>query len=201
MNYTQKRLIFPMNKCVKPSVIAIVRFSGGFTIGPRMQISRPSWTRSPSTRIWMPRRIRRARGTRRTRRSQSPTTRSWSRCSPGPSAAPPSRARACRSTTPSSASKPPCRTRSAASTPTSTRPPRTDSVSFDTQAAYYRRALELAYCQATVRGPVRLPHLRRAEPRRLAVWPLLRRPHAEAEPLPAFKRTVADLRSGLVRCR
>ena len=30
--------------------------------------------------------------------------------------------------------------------------------------------------------PVRLPHLRRAGPRRLAVGPLLRRPHAEAEP-------------------
>ena len=38
-----------------------------------------------------------------------------------PSAAPPSRARGCRSTTPSSASRPPCPPRSAASTPTSTR--------------------------------------------------------------------------------
>ena len=31
-------------------------------------------------------------------------------------------------------------------------PARTDSVSFPLQAAYYRRALELAYCQPTVRG-------------------------------------------------
>jgi hypothetical protein len=79
-------------------------------------------------------------------------------------------------------------------------PARTDSVSFDTQAAYYRRALELAYCQATVRG---LFVFHTFDEPNLGGWQsgLYFADRTPKPSLPAFKRTVADLRSGLVRCR
>ncbi len=79
-------------------------------------------------------------------------------------------------------------------------PARTDSVSFDTQAAYYRRALELAYCQPTVRG---LFVFHTFDEPNLGGWQsgLYFADRTPKPSLPAFKRTVADLRSGLVRCR
>jgi hypothetical protein len=79
-------------------------------------------------------------------------------------------------------------------------PARTDSVSFDTQAAYYRRALELAYCQPTVRG---LFVFHTFDEPGLGGWQsgLYFADRTPKPSLPAFKRTVADLRSGRVRCR
>jgi len=79
-------------------------------------------------------------------------------------------------------------------------PARTDSVSFDTQAAYYRRALELAYCQPTVRG---LFVFHTFDEPNLGGWQsgLYFADRTPKPSLPAFKRTVADLRGGLVRCR
>ena len=72
---------------------------------------------------------------------------------------------------------------------------RTDTVAFATQAAYYRRALELAYCQPTVRG--------------LFVFHTFDEPglngwqsglyFADGTPKPslrAFRRAVSDLRKG-----
>jgi hypothetical protein len=80
-------------------------------------------------------------------------------------------------------------------------PASTDAVPFDVQASYYRRALELAYCQPTVRG--------------LFVFHTFDEPglggwqsglyFADRTPKPsvrAFKRVVADLRNGrFPRCR
>jgi len=79
-------------------------------------------------------------------------------------------------------------------------PARTDSVSFDTQAAYYRRALELAYCQPTVRGLFVFHTFDEAD---LGGWQsgLYFADRTPKPSLPAFKRAVADLRSGRVRCR
>jgi hypothetical protein len=79
-------------------------------------------------------------------------------------------------------------------------PARTDSVSFDTQAAYYRRALELAYCQPTVRG---LFVFHTFDEPGLGGWQsgLYFADRTPKPSLPAFKHTVADLRSGRVGCR
>lgn len=79
-------------------------------------------------------------------------------------------------------------------------PARTDSVSFGTQAAYYRRALELAYCQPTVRGLFVFHTFDEAD---LGGWQsgLYFADRTPKPSLPAFKRSVADLRSGRVRCR
>ena len=72
---------------------------------------------------------------------------------------------ACRSSTTSSASS--RRSRAAkASLYTGTEPATTKPVDEATQAAYYREALALAFCQPKVDGVLRLPRRRRAEPRR-----------------------------------
>jgi hypothetical protein len=79
-------------------------------------------------------------------------------------------------------------------------PARTDSVSFDTQAAYYRRALELAYCQPTVRG---LFVFHTFDEPSLGGWQsgLYFADRTPKPSLPAFKRAVAGLRSGGMQCR
>ncbi|HSS80980.1 MAG TPA: hypothetical protein VLK24_07285 [Gaiellaceae bacterium] len=79
-------------------------------------------------------------------------------------------------------------------------PARTDSVSFDTQAAYYRRALELAYCQPTVRGLFVFHTFDEGD---LGGWQsgLYFADRTPKPSLPAFKRTVADLRNGRIHCR
>jgi hypothetical protein len=79
-------------------------------------------------------------------------------------------------------------------------PARTDSVSFDTQAAYYKRALQLAYCQPTVRGLFLFHTFDEPD---LGGWQsgLYFADRTPKPSLPAFKRAVADLRSGRVRCR
>jgi hypothetical protein len=79
-------------------------------------------------------------------------------------------------------------------------PARTDSVSFDTQAAYYRQALQLAYCQPTVRG---LFVFHTFDEPSLGGWQsgLYFADRTPKPSLPAFKRTVADLRNGRIRCR
>ncbi|MDX6490596.1 MAG: hypothetical protein QOD43_841 [Gaiellaceae bacterium] len=78
---------------------------------------------------------------------------------------------------------------------------RSDSVGFDLQAAYYRTALALAYCQPTVRGIFIFHTFDEAD---FAGWQSgLYFADATPKPsLPAFKRAVADLRSGkLTTCR
>jgi hypothetical protein len=74
-------------------------------------------------------------------------------------------------------------------------PARTDSVSFETQAAYYRRAFELAYCQPTVRG---LFVFHTFDEPSLGGWQsgLYFADRTPKPSLPAFRRAVADLRSG-----
>jgi hypothetical protein len=79
-------------------------------------------------------------------------------------------------------------------------PARTDSVSFGTQASYYRRALELAYCQPTVRG---LYVFHTFDEPGLGGWQsgLYFADRTPKPSLPAFKRAVADLRNGQLHCR
>jgi hypothetical protein len=74
-------------------------------------------------------------------------------------------------------------------------PTRSDSVSFATQAAYYRRALELAYCQPTVRGLFIFHTFDEAS---LYGWQsgLYFADRTPKPSLPAFKRAVSDLRNG-----
>jgi len=79
-------------------------------------------------------------------------------------------------------------------------PARTDSVSFETQAAYYRRALQLAYCQPTVRGLFIFHTFDEAD---VGGWQsgLYFADRTPKPSLPAFKRAVADLREAkLGRC-
>jgi len=79
-------------------------------------------------------------------------------------------------------------------------PARTDSVSFGTQAAYYRRALQLAYCQPTVRGLFIFHTFDEAD---VGGWQsgLYFADRTPKPSLPAFKRAVADLREAkLGRC-
>jgi hypothetical protein len=79
-------------------------------------------------------------------------------------------------------------------------PARTDSVSFGVQAAYYRRALALVYCQPTARG---LFVFHTFDEPGLGGWQSgLYFADRTAKPsLAAFKRAVADLRNGkLTRC-
>jgi hypothetical protein len=76
-----------------------------------------------------------------------------------------------------------------------------DAVPFRVQAAYYRRALELAYCQPTVRG---LFVFHTFDEPGLGGWQSgLYFADRTAKPsLPAFKRAVADLRNDrFPRCR
>ena len=78
---------------------------------------------------------------------------------------------------------------------------RSDSVGFGLQAAYYRSALALAYCQPTVRGIFIFHTFDEAD---FAGWQsgLYFADGTPKPSLPAFKRAVADLRNGkLVRCR
>jgi len=80
-------------------------------------------------------------------------------------------------------------------------PARTDAVPFQVQAAYYRRALELAYCQPTVRG---LFVFHTFDEPGLGGWQsgLYFADRTPKPSLPAFKRAVADLRNGrFPRCR
>jgi hypothetical protein len=80
-------------------------------------------------------------------------------------------------------------------------PASTDSVSFDTQATYYVRALELAYCQPTVRG---LFIFHTFDEPGLDGWQsgLYFADRTPKPSLPAFKRAVEDLRGAkLPRCR
>jgi hypothetical protein len=74
-------------------------------------------------------------------------------------------------------------------------PARSDSVSFPLQAAYYRRALELAYCQPTVRG---LFLFHTFDEPSLNGWQsgLYFADRTPKPSLPLFRRSVADLRSG-----
>jgi hypothetical protein len=74
-------------------------------------------------------------------------------------------------------------------------PARSDSVSFATQAAYYRRALELAYCQPTVRG---LFVFHTFDEQDLGGWQSGLY-FADGTPKPSlalFRRAVSDLRNG-----
>jgi hypothetical protein len=80
-------------------------------------------------------------------------------------------------------------------------PARRDAVPFPVQAAYYRRALELAYCQPTVRG---LFLFHTFDEPGLGGWQsgLYFADRTPKPSLPAFKRSVADLRNGrFPRCR
>jgi hypothetical protein len=74
-------------------------------------------------------------------------------------------------------------------------PAGTDAVAFPTQAAYYRRALELAYCQPTVRG---LFLFHTFDEPGLSGWQsgLYFADRTPKPSLPVFKRAVADLRNG-----
>jgi len=74
-------------------------------------------------------------------------------------------------------------------------PARTDTVPFAQQAAYYRRALELAYCQPTVRG---LFVFHTFDESSLSGWQsgLYFADRTPKPSLPAFTRAVADLRNG-----
>jgi hypothetical protein len=79
-------------------------------------------------------------------------------------------------------------------------PARSDSVSFTLQAAYYRRALELSYCQPTVRG---LFVFHTFDEPSLSGWQsgLYFADGTPKPSLAAFQRAVADLRNGrLPRC-
>ena len=78
-------------------------------------------------------------------------------------------------------------------------PARTDSVSFSTQGSYYRRALQLAYCQPTVRGLFVFHTFDEAD---LGGWQsgLYFADRTPKPSLPTFKRAVADLRAGRLRC-
>jgi len=80
-------------------------------------------------------------------------------------------------------------------------PERTDSVGFALQAAYYRRALNRAYCQPTVRGIFVFHTFDEAD---FAGWQsgLYFADRTPKPSLPAFERAVADLRKGgLAGCR
>ncbi|HEY8843052.1 MAG TPA: hypothetical protein VIM23_04030 [Gaiellaceae bacterium] len=80
-------------------------------------------------------------------------------------------------------------------------PARSDSVGFGRQAAYYRQALALAYCQPTVRGIFVFHTFDESD---LAGWQsgLYFADRTPKPSLPAFKRAVADLRNGkLSTCR
>jgi hypothetical protein len=80
-------------------------------------------------------------------------------------------------------------------------PARRDAVPFQVQAAYYRRALELAYCQPTVRG---LFVFHTFDEPGLGGWQsgLYFADRTPKPSLSAFKRAVADLRNGrFPRCR
>ncbi|HKG44405.1 MAG TPA: hypothetical protein VKB10_09215 [Gaiellaceae bacterium] len=80
-------------------------------------------------------------------------------------------------------------------------PARTDSVSFPVQGAYYRRALELAYCQPTVRG---LFVFHTFDEPGLGGWQsgLYFADRTPKPSLPMFKGAVAALRNGkFPRCR
>ena len=74
-------------------------------------------------------------------------------------------------------------------------PARTDSVAFDVQAAYYRSALALAYCQPTVRG---LFVFHTFDEPSLSGWQsgLYFADRTPKPSLAPFRRAVADLRSG-----
>jgi hypothetical protein len=74
-------------------------------------------------------------------------------------------------------------------------PARRDSVSFPLQAAYYRRALELAYCEPTVRGLFVFHTFDEAS---LSGWQsgLYFADRSPKPSLARFRRAVADLRSG-----
>jgi hypothetical protein len=79
-------------------------------------------------------------------------------------------------------------------------PARIDSVTFAVQAAYYRRALALAYCQPTVRG---LFVFHTFDEPSLSGWQsgLYFADRTPKPSLPAFRRAVADLRNGkLAHC-
>ena len=73
-------------------------------------------------------------------------------------------------------------------------PARRDAVPFRVQAAYYRRALELAYCQPTIRG---LFVFHTFDEPGLGGWQsgLYFADRTPKPSLPAFKRAVADLRN------
>jgi hypothetical protein len=74
-------------------------------------------------------------------------------------------------------------------------PTRSDAVAFATQAAFYRRALELAYCQPTVRGLFVFHTFDEAS---LYGWQsgLYFADRTPKPSLPAFKQAVSDLRNG-----
>jgi hypothetical protein len=80
-------------------------------------------------------------------------------------------------------------------------PDRPDSVGFGRQAAYYRRALALAYCQPTVRGIFVFHTFDEPD---FAGWQsgLYFADRTPKPSLPAFKQAVSDLRNGkLTSCR
>ncbi len=77
----------------------------------------------------------------------------------------------------------------------SSSPARRDSVGFQRQVAYYRRALALAYCQPTVRG-IFVFHT--FDESNYAGWQsgLYFADRTQKPSLPGFRRAVADLRNG-----
>jgi hypothetical protein len=80
-------------------------------------------------------------------------------------------------------------------------PGRADSVGFSTQAAYYRQALALAYCQPTVKGLFVFHTFDESD---YGGWQsgLYFADRTPKPSLGAFRRAVADLRAGkLTRCR
>ena len=88
---------------------------------------------------------------------------------------------------------------------TGTEPATTKPVDEATQAAYYRQAMQLAFCQPNVRGLFLFHAVDETRPRRLAVGPLLRGRHAEVEPRRryelAIERVAARRRRALRRAR
>ena len=78
-------------------------------------------------------------------------------------------------------------------------PPSTDASSAATQAAYYRQALAARRTASRPCAACSSSTPSTSRPRRLAVGPLLRGRHAEAEPARRSAATVADLRDGQAR--
>ena len=119
--------------------------------------------------------------TRTRRRSLSPTTTSWSSSSRRRSTGPRRKAASSRSSTPSSASRRRSRRRSATCTRTSSRRSRTTRCRVDA-GGVLPPGLRAGLRPGDRRGPLHLPRLGRARPARVAVGPLLRRPHPQVEP-------------------
>ena len=141
------------------------------------------------------------RGTRRTPRSRSPTTRSSSRSWRGVRRHRPARRRRCRSYYTEFGVRRASRAKSpGAYTTTGSRPGDSDSRPFDGDAGGLLplRRSSSPFCQPTVRRALPLPHVRRGRPRPAGSPALYYRGrHAEVEPAGGLReRRCADLRNG-----